>query len=293
MRILLYIIASLILVTPCLAEAYDVLVVQDQRSPTYDTILQGFRSVHQFKERVIVMQDYAENDLFRITREDHPTLILVVGGRALIEARKLRQTSVVSVFSYSIQQTDRPTNMVQVKMLVPAERFAALFRALGAKRVGTVLTPMSSGFAAEATEAFRKSGVRLVVREAMKPGNVPKQLEALKGSVDALWLLPDPAIVTSESVDAFALFSMQQRLPWVSFSDAHLKKGAVAAFGIDIFDLGRQAAETASSIMAGVKPADLEDTHPRKTRLRFNRLVLEHFGLSVDPLKQLGGSAAE
>jgi putative ABC transport system substrate-binding protein len=293
MRILLGIITGLILVMPCPAGAYDVLVVQDQRSPTYDTILQGFRSVRQFKERVIVMQDYAENDLFRITREDHPALVLAVGGRALIEARKLHQTPVVSVFSYAIQQPYPPSNLVQIKMLVPAERFAALFRALGTKRVGTVLTPMSSGFAAEATEAFRKAGIRLVVREAMKPGNVPKQLEALKGSVDALWLLPDPGIVTSESVDAFALFSMQHRLPWASFSDAHLKKGAAAAFGIDIFDLGRQAAETSGSIMAGGKPADLEDIHPRKTRLRFNRLVLEHLDLSVEPLRQLGGSAAE
>lgn len=293
MRILLPLITGLILLMPCLAEAYDVLVVQDQRSPTYNTILQGFRSVRTFKERVIVMQDYAETDLARITREEHPALVLAIGGRALIEARKLRQTPVVSVFSYAIQQTGLPPNIVPIKMLVPTERFAALFRALGAKRVGAVLTPMSAGFAAEATEAFRKAGIRLVVREAMKPGNVPKQLEALKSSVDALWLLPDPAIVTSESVEAFALFSLQHRLPWVSFSDAHLKKGAVAAFGLNIFDLGRQAAETADSIMAGVNPTDLEDTYPRKTRLRFNRLVLEHLELPVDPLKQLGGSAAE
>jgi putative ABC transport system substrate-binding protein len=290
---ILFIITGLILVIPCLAGAYDVLVVQDQRSPTYDKILLGFRSVRPFKERVIVMQDYAENDLLRITREDHPALILAVGGRALVEARKLRQTPVVSVFSYALQHADQPINMVRIKMLVPTEKFAALFRALGAKRVGTVLTPMNSGYVAEAIQAFHKAGIRLVVREAMKPGNVPKQLEALKDSVDALWLLPDPAIVTSESVDTFALFSMQNRIPWVSFSDAHLKKGAAAAFGIDILDLGRQAAETAGSIMAGIKPADLEDTHPRKTQLRFNRLVLEHLGLHVDPLKQLGGSAAE
>lgn len=293
MRMFLYITTCLILVIPSLSDAYDVLVVQDQRSPTYDTILQGFRSVRPFKERVIVMQDYAENDLFRITREDHPALILAVGGRALAEARKLRQTPVVSVFSYALQQADQPTNMVRIKMLVPVEKFAALFRALGAKRVGTVLTPMSSGYAAEATEAFRKAGIRLVVRNAIKPGNVPKQLEALKGSVDALWLLPDSAIITSESVETFAKFSLQSRLPWVSFSDAHLKKGAVAAFGINISDLGRQAAETANSIMAGVNPTEIEDTLPRNTRLRFNHLGLELLSLPVDPLKQMGGSATE
>lgn len=293
MRILLYIITSLILTLPTLAEAYDVLVVQDQRSPTYDTILQGFRSLRKFKERVIVMQDYTETDLTRIIREEHPAMVLTVGGRALFEARKLRQTPVVSVFSYAIQQSGLPTNMVQIRMLVPAEKFAALFRALGVKRVGTVLTPMSSAFAAEATEAFRRAGVRLIVREAMKPEQLPKQLEMLKGSVDALWLLPDPSIVTSESVDALAQFSMQHRIPWVSFSDAHLKKGAVAAFGIDIFDLGRQAAEIVASIMGGVKPVELEDTHPRNSRLRFNRLALEHLDIPIDRLRQLGGSPVE
>ena len=293
MRLPIFIITGLMLIIPCLAGAYDVLVVLDQRSPTYDTILQGFRSARTFKERIVVMQDNAENDLTRIIREDHPVLVLAIGGRALLEARKLSQIPVVSVFSYAIQQTGQPTNMVQIKMFVPAERFAAVFRTLGVKRVGTVLTPMSSGFAAEATEAFHKTGIRLVVREAMKPGNVPKQLETLKSSVDALWLLPDPAIVTCESVDAFALFSLQHRIPWISFSDAHLKKGAVAAFCIDTFDLGRQAAETVASIMTGTITANLEDTNPRNPKLRFNRSVLEHLGLPVDKFRQPGENAVE
>jgi putative ABC transport system substrate-binding protein len=288
-----YVICAIIFAFPGLATAYDILVVQDQRSPIYDTLLHGFRSGHNFKERVIVLQDFAENDLVRIVREDQPALVLAVGGRALAETRAIHQTPVVSVFSYGIQLTDLPSNLVRVKMLASVERFAALFRALGAKRVGTVLSNTASSYAAQASETFRQAGIRLVIREARKPGEVAKQLEVLKDSVDALWLLPDPAVVTSETVEAFALCSMRYRFPLVSFSDAHLKKGAAAAFAIDLEDLGKQAAETASQIMAGDSPTDIEEISPRKIRLRFNRQVMEHLGLSVTPLLHLGGIPME
>ena len=284
---------ALMLLLPALAQAYDILVVQDQRSHIYDTLLHGFRNGHHFKERVIILQDFAENDLVRIVREDHPALVLAVGGRALAETRVIRQTPVVSVFSYAIQLTDPPSNLVHVKMLPQAERFAALFRALGAKRVETVLSRSSSSYATQAVETFRKAGIRLVIREAGKPGEVAKQLEALKDSADALWLLPDPAIVTSETVEAFARCSMRHRIPLVSFSDAHLKKGAAAAFAIDLEDLGKQAAETASRIMSGDNPEDIQEIPPRKIRIRFNRQVMEHLGLPVGPLLLLGGSEAE
>jgi putative ABC transport system substrate-binding protein len=287
------VISVVIFAFPGLSSAYDILVVQDQRSHIYDKLLHGFRNSRHFKERVIVLQDFAEIDLVKIVREDHPALVLAVGGRALAETRMIRQTPVVSVFSYGINMSDPPPNLAQVKMLAPVERFAALFHALGAKRVGTVLSSAASSYAVKASEIFRKAGIHLVFREAGNPGEVAKQLEALKDTADMLWLLPDPAIVTSETVEAFALYSMRHHLPLVSFSDVHLKKGAAAAFAIDLEDLGKQAAETAGRIMAGDSPEDIQEIPPRKIRLRFNRQVMEHLGLPVGPLLHLGGSEAE
>jgi putative tryptophan/tyrosine transport system substrate-binding protein len=293
MRMLFCVISIVIFAFPGLSPAYDILVVQDQRSHIYDTLMHGFENGRHFKERVIVLQDFAENDLVKIVREDHPALVLAVGGRALAETRMIRQTPVVSVFAYAITMSNPPPNLAQVKMLAPVERFAALFHALGAKRVGTVLSASASSYAARASEIFRKAGIHLVVREAGKPGDITKQLESLKNTADALWLLPDPAIVTSETVEAFALYSLRHQLPLVSFSDAHLKKGATAAFAIDLEDLGKQAAETVGRIVAGDSPEDIQEIPPRKVRLRFNRQVMEHLGLPVTPLQHLGGSEAD
>jgi putative ABC transport system substrate-binding protein len=284
---------ALVLLLPALAQAYDLLVVMDQHSKIYDTLLLGFRNSHHFKERVIVLQDYAENDLVRIVREDHPATVLTIGGKALDATHKISNTPIVSVFSYGIQLSDPPSNLVQIKLQAKTERYAALFHALGAKRVGTVFSHGSSRYVAEATDTFRHAGIHLVTREASTPGEVAKQLETLKDKVDALWLLPDPKIVTSETVEVFVLSSLRNRLPLVSFTEAHLKKGAAAAFAIDLEDLGKQAAETVSQIMAGDSPAEIEEIPPRKIRLRFNRQVMEHLGFPVSPLLHLGGSEAE
>lgn len=284
---------ALVFLLPALAQAYDVLVVMDQHSKIYDTLLLGFRNSHHFKERILVLQDYVENDLVRIVREDRPAIVLAVGGRALAETRMIRQTPVVSVFSYGINMSNPPPNLAQVKMLAPVERYAALFHALGAKRVGTVLSGTASSYAVKASEIFRKAGIHLVIREARKPGEVAKQLESLKDTADALWLLPDPKVVTSESVEAFALYSLRHHLPLVSFTEAHLGIGAAAAFAPSLEDLGKQAAETAGRIMAGDRPTEIEEIPPRKIRLRFNRQVMEHLGLPVSPLLHLGGSEAE
>jgi len=284
---------ALALLAPALAPAYDVLVVMDQHSRVYDSLLAGFRNSRHFKERVIVLQDYAENDLARIVREDHPATVLTMGGRALDAAHRIGSTPVVSVFSYGIQRTDSPSNLVRIKMQAKTERYGALFHALGAKRIGTVFSRGSSRYVAEAADTFRHAGLHLVAREANTPGDVAKQLEALKGKVDALWLIPDPRIVTSETVELFVLCSLRNRLPLVSFTEAHLKRGATAAFAPSLEELGRQAAETVSQIVAGDNPGDMGEIPPRKIQLRFNRQVMEHLGLAVDPLQSLGGSAAE
>lgn len=280
----------LLLILPALALGYDVLVVQDQRSPTYDTILKGFHANSSFKERLVVLQDSAENDLVRIVREDRPTLVLAVGGRAMQEARRLRQTPVVSVFSYSLQSSGLPASLVRIRMLPSIHRYAAIFQALGVKRVGTMLSATSAEYAAEAAEALRQLGIKLIVKATERPEEVTRQLEVMKGQIDAIWLLPDPAIINNSSVELVANFSIQQQLPLVSFSEAHLRRGAIAAFAVEPMTLGSQAADVAKRVIAGEEPNGPENGFPRKALLRFNERIMERYRISPEPLLRLGAT---
>lgn len=55
------------------------LVIQSRRDVGYEEVLKGFRAERTASQRVIVLSDYAEVDIVRIVREDHPKLILAVG----------------------------------------------------------------------------------------------------------------------------------------------------------------------------------------------------------------------
>jgi putative ABC transport system substrate-binding protein len=80
-------ISVLWLLVPATAWCYDLLIVQSQRSPAYDDVLRGLRSVARFSERVVVLTDYNEIDLVRIAREESPVAIVTLGDNALAAAR--------------------------------------------------------------------------------------------------------------------------------------------------------------------------------------------------------------
>ena len=67
-------ITVLWLLIPATAWSYDLLIVQSQRSPAYDDVLRGLRSVARFSERVVVLTDYNDIDLLRIAREETPVV---------------------------------------------------------------------------------------------------------------------------------------------------------------------------------------------------------------------------
>jgi len=68
---------------PSAGIAYDLLVIQSQRSPVYDEVLRGVRSVAKHSHRIIVLNEYADVDLQRIVREENPLVILTLGDNAL------------------------------------------------------------------------------------------------------------------------------------------------------------------------------------------------------------------
>lgn len=287
MRLLLLIVLLLAFTRPSLA--YELLVVQDQHSAVYDTVIKATLAALNVKERIVILSDAAETDLTRIVREDHPRAVLAVGGKSLFEVYQLHRIPVVSVFSYAPQSTDPPRGLARITMQVPAERFAALFRSMGFKRIGILLSSRTSAYAVEAATTMQKAGIRLVIRDTKTPREVGRQLDSLRDQVDAIWMIADPVIITPDSVDQFALFSMQQRIPYVSYTLAHLRKGAIAAFGVNPNDLGVQAAEILNSIFNGAESSDAGMHPPHKHLLRYNSTTLGHFSLPTEPLRRLGG----
>jgi len=279
--ILLITVLKLLIVLPFSAEAYEVLILQSSRAPAYDEALRGVRSVHRFSERLLVLSDYQDVDLFRIVREDRPLLIVALGDKAYAAARKVREVSVLVLMAPNYRgDTGGHPSLTGVELYLPPERYLTVFRSMKLRRIGIVGSPVKSGhYIHSAQQMAARYGVEPVIREVSSPREVSVQLDSLRDKVDALWLLPDDTAVTRETTNAYFLFSMQQQVPVVAFSAAYLQSGAAVAIEVNRFDIGRQAGEILTSILEGTGMTDHPPKLPRKTTIKINQTVLRRMKL--------------
>jgi ABC-type uncharacterized transport system substrate-binding protein len=281
MRALRFMVALLVLgALP--AWGADVLVVQSSRGAAYEESLRGFRSEYKGSVQTVVLSDYAEVDVVRLVKEEQPRLVLAVGDAAVAASRKVGQVPVVGLMSLGLNLAKAPAGTLSAVGMLPApERYLELCRRLGAKRVGVVHDPARTGhYLKRARQAARQSGIELVVREARSPRESVARLEQMKGAVDALWMLPDATAVTSETLDAWFLFSLREKVPVVTFSEQYLAKGAAVSLDVDRADLGRQAGELALSLLnRESSPPVAHDA--RKVQLHANATVGRNLGIDL------------
>lgn len=264
------------LLAPLPAFAYDVLLLQSMHEKGYEEAVRGFKRECRASSRRIVLSDYADLDLVRIVREEHPKVIVAVGDRALELAQKQGETPVLCMMALNV----KPRRSVSgVSMLFDPARYLSLLESIGTERVGVLYDPGRSGAYVKKALSASRGRVRLVLREVHAQKETPAMLQSLRGKVDALWMLPDPTAVSSASAEAYFLFSQAERVPVVSFADVYLTMGAAVALTIDRYDIGRQLGEMAQDLLEG---RDLEDgmVPPRRVMSRTNDAVVRQLRLT-------------
>lgn len=277
---------ALFLLSALPALAADVLIVQSSHTPAYAEALRGFRTGFEGSTYTIVMSEYADVDVVRLVKEERPRVVLAVGDSALAACRKVRQVPVVSLMALSLTMSKSGGSNVGGVGVIPApERYLSLLKAIGAKQVGVLYDPNRTGvYFRRAQQAARKYGLELVGREVRNPRETVGKLDHLKGSVDALWMLPDTTAVTAETLEAYFRFSMEHRVPLVTFASQYLDKGAFAAIEADRLDLGKLIVEQIRQLLD--RRDGLSVVDPRKVRLSTNANVSNKLGLSTSDLER-------
>ena len=282
MRVLLLCIALTILnLAP--AWAVEVLVLQSSRSSGYSEAMRGFQSSFKGGQRTVVLSDYAEIDVERIVKEERPRLVVAVGDRALTAVRKLRELPVVTMLAlaHSGRKTS-PDNVGGVAMLPAPDQYMRLLVSMGVRRFGVLYDPAKTGqYLKRIEQDCRHLGLQLVAEPVSDPRDIQAKLEKMKGSVEALWMLPDSTVFTTVNMEAFLLFSMTNRVPVVTFSSYYLKNGAAASLDIDYHDIGVQAGELTVSLLNSGGLRKVPTVDPRRTVLRINESVIRKLGLQL------------
>lgn len=273
---------------PATASAYDVLILQSSRNLAYEEVLRGYQAMNSASRRAIVLSDYAEIDVVRIVREEHPRVILAVGDAALTAARKVQHTPVVALMALGIHSlSGSQHNISGIGMFAAPEHYVTIFQAIKSRRVGVIHNPAKSGwYLHKARQAADRAGIELVVREVVASRETLDQLAGLGGKVDVLWMLPDTTAVTRETTEAYFRFGQEHAIPVISFAGSYLGLGAAAVVEIDRVELGQQAGDMVTALLAGGNISELPVSPPRRISIKNNSGVLKRLGPARDGLKK-------
>lgn len=283
MRKFFFLITALLLLAgPALG--YDVLLVQSSSNPAYTDIVRGFRSACGKDSRLVVLSDFGSVDVVRIVREDKPRVIVAVGDDALASVKNVRTTPVVAVMALGLHNSAARPNVTGIDVFVEPGSFVDVLQSFKAKRVGIIYNSGKSGsYVGRAAAAARRAGIDVVLREVRKPKDTVFALKEMDSGIEAIWMIPDPIAVVKETLTGYFEFSLQRRVPVISFTAAHLRLGAAAAIDIDRRGLGRQAGEMTMKILNGAAPSSLPVEQPESHSVRINPVVLQHLEMPVPP----------
>jgi len=126
-------------------------------------------------------------------------------------------------------------------------------------------------------ETGARLGIQVTTFRLAGPGSLPGALRKALGETDAIWLPPDPLIVTRENLLILREFSWENKIPFYGSTKSMTREGAVASFGISFAEMGKAAARAATTLNAG---GSLPETvFPDKTETTLNAAAAAKLGL--------------
>jgi putative ABC transport system substrate-binding protein len=264
----------------------NVLAVQSVPVAPYEQAIKGFEHVYGSEVRRLFISGLSEKNVLKAIHEIKPDMVLAVGRDALLSVRRIKNIPVVYLMVLNPQSIlTGEKNISGVSMNLPPEKqLNELMKALpDAKNIGLLYDPEQTGvFVQEAGDAAAKMDVRLTATVVRRSRDVSLLLKNMKGKADVFWMLPDITVITPETVEAIILFSLENNMPVLTFSEKYLELGAMLSIGIDPFDIGCQAGEMAQKIFSGSDGRDARHVDARKVLMSVNLKIAGKLGINID-----------
>ncbi|OCG01683.1 ABC transporter substrate-binding protein [Gilliamella sp. wkB112] len=126
-----------------------------------------------------------------------------------------------------------------------------------------------------------KQNITLVAVPAQRTADISTAANTLKGRVDLIYTTTDNNVVSA--YEALVKFANENKIPLLaSFPDA-IERGAVAAYGMSYYDVGRQSGKLVVRILKGEKPGDITPEIGQALRLVLNTEAAEKQGITLSP----------
>ena len=140
-----------------------------------------------------------------------------------------------------------------------------------AKRIGMVYNPGEANSVVvvkSIKELLNKSGMTLVEAAAARTVDVGSAAKSLIGKVDVIYTNTDNNVVSA--YESLVKVGNDAKIPLIASDTDSVKRGAIAALGINYYDLGRQTGKVVARILKGEKAGDIASATSTKLELFVN-----------------------
>lgn len=186
------------------------------------------------------------------------------------------------------------TNITGVSDLLEMDKQIALIKRIvpNAKRVGMVYNPGETNSVVVVNQLkalLPKHGMQLVEAAAPRTVDVGMAAKSLIGKADVIYTSTDNNVVSA--YEALVKVADDAKIPLIASDTDSVKRGAVAALGVDYFDLGKQTGYIVARILNGEKPGSIAAETSQNLQLFVNEAAAKKQGASLS--KEVLDSAKE
>jgi putative ABC transport system substrate-binding protein len=243
--------------------AAEVAVLKSTETLAWRPALEALRRVaaHHLTEYDL-RGDRAEGEKVLAVLKGKPVIVVAMGPLA---AQLVKDLAPETTMVYCMVQDPAKAgllaapNAAGVAYAIPVKNQLAAFRLVYPRgvRIGVIYSEEGSGrLVQEAQKASAVVRLVVVARPVTSEKEVPQALRALlKGddAADALWVPPDPLLLTNETRRFLFTETLKAGKPVLSFSPTLVGEGALASSGADIASIGEQVGELVTRLAAGEK----------------------------------------
>lgn len=176
------------------------------------------------------------------------------------------------------------TNVTGVSDSLALEKQIALIKKVvpDAKRVGIVYNPGEANSAVvvkQLRELLPKSDMSLVEATAARTVDVGAAARSLVGKVDVIYTNTDNNVVSA--YESLVKVGNDAKIPLIASDTDSVKRGAIAALGVNYHDLGVQTGKMVVRILKGEKPGDMPSETSDKLELYVNPGAAKKQGVTL------------
>jgi putative ABC transport system substrate-binding protein len=282
------------------SKAYTIGISQIVTHPALDATVNGFKDALAAAGYTNVTYDLqnAEGDMATTASiaqkfaGDNLDLVLGVAtptAQALAKAitdRPVLFTAVTDpVGAGLVQDPNAPSaNVTGVSDMQPVKPILELVQTFrpDAKAVGMVYNAGESNsvfLVKQAEKDAASMGLTIVKAPAGTSAEVQAAAQSLIGRADAIMVVGDNTAVSA--LESIIKVAEQNKMPLVAGDPDSVKRGAVAAYGFDYYDLGKQTGAMAAQVLSGTPISDIPVEFAKNLQLSVNEKAAAAQGVTL------------